>query len=385
MNKLSLTISLLMLSVTVFSEGIPSARYYHESALLQNSARTRTDHHGGKLIAYITGSKPAPAAGDLVNAGYTHIVVAYGVFSTVTPGQIIPAFVNVTPEYIQSLQTAGIKVLLSLGGPSSNIVNTTTDFHAVLARVSDPQCFIEEFVNSMQDMMRQYHFDGFDMAIEHGLSGSGSFTSPTGDIDVLARAMRDLHRKYPTVLLSLAPQMANIAPTQQFLGTSGNYAALVMQTAPILTWVGIQLYNSGAYKGIDGRSYGLDDANSPDAYVAMASDLLENWPEKTRSGLSSGFQPYSAYLAPSQVVLGFSVANQQGVSDGVPAANVVTVKRAITCLRTATVGRNSCRNYIAPRSYPNFGGVSAWELSFDQDNHYRFAKDLKEMLGIRKP
>ena len=100
----------------------------------------------GKIIAYLPGWSTPPAAVDLAAAGYTHVIVAFGVFSTVTPGQIISAFDSVSPAYIQSLQTAGIKVLLSLGGASTNIVNTTVDFHSVLAKVSDPQCFTEEFV-----------------------------------------------------------------------------------------------------------------------------------------------------------------------------------------------------------------------------------------------
>lgn len=380
MNKLLLATGMLMMSATCFSEGVPAGSYYGEDTILQNSAQSQPNHNGGKIIAYVPGWKTAPAATDLAEAGYTHIIVAFGVFSTITPGQIISAFTTVTPDYIQSLHAAGIKVLLSLGGDSSNIVNTTTDFHAVLAKVSDPECFVEEFVDSMEDMMRQYQFDGFDIHIEHGLSDSGNFTQPTGDIAVLARAMQEIHRKHPEVLLTLAPQMVNIAATQNFQGDAGNYAALVMQTAPILTWVGIQLYNSDAYKGIDGLSYGLDDPNNPDAYVAMATDLLENWPSKNLAGRATGFQPYSSYLDPAQVVLGFPAANQRGVSDGVPAAVTQTVKRAIKCLRTATPGRNSCRNYVAPRPYPNFGGVFEWELSYDQDNHYRFARSLRDCV-----
>ena len=78
-----------------------------------------------RYLAYLPGWSTPPAAVDLAEAGYTHVIVAFGVFSTVTPGQIIYAFDSVSPAYIQSLQAVGIKVLLSLGGASTETYITT--------------------------------------------------------------------------------------------------------------------------------------------------------------------------------------------------------------------------------------------------------------------
>lgn len=387
MKKIALAISLTVMTAIGFSEGVPLGDFSHESYKLQHFSPTQADQKTGKIIAYLPGWSTPPAGEELVAAGYTHVIVAFGVFSTITPGQIVPAFDSVTPAYIKSLQTAGLKVLVSLGGASTNLVNTTVDFHSVLSRVSDPQCFTEEFINSLEDLLTQYGFDGVDIDIEHGLIGAGSFVNPTGDIAVMANILHTLHNKHPNILLSLAPQMSNIAATQGFGETAGNYASLVMQTAPILSWVGIQLYNSGCSLGIDNVCYGFNP-NHPetfgDTYVAMATNLLEDWPHKDGANRATGFQPYLSYLKSSQIVLGFPAVDKNGVTDNAsPIANISVVKRSITCLRTATLGKNSCHTYVAPRPYPNIGGVFEWQVTYDQSNHFYFAKSLKNcvMLG----
>lgn len=384
MKQIVLGFSLTVMTAIGFSEGIPIADFSQESNKLQHLPPTQSEQKTGKIIAYLPGWSTPPAAEDLAAAGYTHVIVAFGVFSTITPGQIVSAFDSVTPAYIKSLQTAGIKVLLSLGGASTNIVNTTVNFHSVLEKVSDPQCFTEEFVSSVEDMLTQYGFDGVDIDIEHGLIGAGSFVNPTGDIAVMANILHTLHNKHPNILLSLAPQMSNISPTRGFGDTWGNYASLVMQTAPILSWVGIQLYNSGCCLGIDNVCYGFDPSHPEkyvDTYVAMATSLLEDWPVKDRANRATGFQPYMSYLKSSQIVLGFPAVDKNGVTDNAsPVANMSAVKRSINCLRTATTSSTSCHTYTVPRPYPNIGGVFEWQVTYDQSNDYYFAKSLKKCV-----
>jgi chitinase len=328
----------------------------------------------GRIIGYIPGWKTPPTASDLSTAGYTHMLVAFGVFSTTNPGQITSAFDTITVSYIKSLQNLGIKVLLSLGGASTNIPNTTVNFHQVLSSASSPDAFTQTFIMSLENLITTYGFDGFDFNIESGLNAGGTFTNPQGDIAVLANIINTLHAKHPLLLLTLAPQTANISATSNFNETWGNYSSLIMQIYNSLDWVGVQIYNSGCMLGIDSVCYDPNATNSPNFSVAMAADLLENWP------ISSGFQPYISYLKPSQVVLGYLIPNAQGKGDGTPIYPNSTIKRAIQCLRTAVKNSNSCDTYAPPKAYPGLGGVFGWEVTYDQNNNYKFATGLKDCV-----
>jgi chitinase len=332
----------------------------------------------GRIIGYLTGWKTPPSAKTLAGAGYTHIMVAFGVFSTSVPGGVTPAFHTISKEYIASLHEQGIKVILSLGGALTSIHNTTVDFHQALSLASSEDEFQQTFMSSLQSLLTEYGFDGFDIDIEHGLNGGGTFTQPQGDIKVLASIINAMHAQNPDLLITLTPQVANVSATRGFDQTWGNYASLILQTHDALAWVGIQLYNTGCAFGIDLVCYA--PTVNPDFSVAMATDLLENWPATLANGTSTGFQPYISYLNPSQVVLGYLAPNSTGVGDGNPIISFPAIKRSIQCLRTGVAGNTSCDNYIPPRAYGNIGGVFNWEVSYDQDNGFKFASDLKNCV-----
>lgn len=341
---------------------------------------SKTSETGGRIIGYIPGWKTPPTAQALANAGYTHAMIAFGVFSTTKPGEIVPAFELVTPAYVQSLHQANIKVILSLGGASSSIANTTVNFHDVLAAASSAENFKQMFINSLQSLMATYGFDGFDIDIEHGLIPAGTFSQPKGDIAVLADIINTMFTQNPALLITMAPQVANISATSGFDTTWGNYASLIMQTHQSLAWVGIQLYNTGCAYGLDQVCYSQTETQSPNFSVAMAADLLEDWPEKLANGRSTGFQPYISHLNPSQVVLGYPAPNDRQASDGRAVVPTETIIRAIECLNTAVASASSCDTYIPPKAYGSIGGVFNWEVTYDQDNQFKFATDLKSCV-----
>ncbi|MGV3740077.1 MAG: glycosyl hydrolase family 18 protein, partial [Gammaproteobacteria bacterium] len=270
----------------------------------------------GRVIGFLPGWKTPPPVQDLANAGYTHIMVAFGVFSTNTPGTIVSAFDTVTADYIAALHKANIKVLLSLGGASTSLPNTTVNFDQVVKAAASPTAFKTSFINSLQSLITQYGFDGFDIDIEQGLIPSGTFVAPTGDLAVLADIINTMYQQNKNLLITLTPQVANISATSGFDQTWGNYASLIMRTYSSLAWVGIQLYNTGCAYGLDQICYNQTETANPDFSVAMAADLLENWPATLANGRASGFQPYVSHLNPGQVVLGYPAPDASGNSDG---------------------------------------------------------------------
>lgn len=337
-----------------------------------------------RIISYIPGWKQPPNPADMANAGYTHAMIAFGVFSSTSPGKIVSSFDTITKSYIDSLHAVGIKAVLSLGGALTSIPNTSVDFHQVLSLASSPTVFQQTFVQSVKDFVTQFGFDGIDIDIEHGLNGAGPFQTPTGDIAVMANILNQLHADLPNLIISLTPQTANISATSGYDGTWANYSALIMQTHDALSWVGIQLYNTGCMFGIDHVCYDPNQTSSPNFSVAMATDVLASWPQTDETGRPTGFKPYIGYLRADQVVLGYPAANAQGGSDGAPVTPTATIKKAIQCLKTAVAGTNSCGTYVPPKAYGLIGGAFNWEITYDQANQYKFAKDLKTcvMTGV---
>lgn len=334
----------------------------------------------GRVIGYLEGWQTPPSASALAAAGYTHVLIAFGLFSTTSYGTInlgaISGFDLAT--YVQDLHTSGIKVLLSIGGASTNIPNTTVNFSTAISNASSPAQFQTTFVNNMVSLINTYGLDGFDFDIEFGLNAASSFTNPAGacsdqtytaacDIYYLSNIINRFHARSPTSMISLVPQIPNIAATAAFSSVWGNYASLIMQIRPALTWVAFQNYNSGCAYGINGICYPTTGSltSTADPAVAFATDLLENWPTPM-------FNPYISLLSPSQVVVGYTVQNLSGQCDGSPCADPAVTKNVLTCLRT----HQNCATYTPPSFYPGIGGVFAWTINYDANNNYQFATSL---------
>jgi hypothetical protein len=127
--------------------------------------------------------------------------------------------------------------------------------------------------------------------------------------------------------------------------------------------------------GLDQECYANLGADDQTFGVVMAVDLLEDWPAVDNLGRITGFQPYTSHLTPNQIVLGYPMPDTSGTSDGAPVTSTTAIKNTIMCLATATQGC-ALSVYVPPRAYGMVGGVFGWEISFDQNNMYRFARTL---------
>ena len=349
----------------------------------------------GRLIGYLAGWETPPPVADLVNVGYSNVIVTFAVFSQSSgvpgsicsnspcpAGSLVPANTAVDASYVQALRNAGIKVSYSIGGASTNIPDTTVNFNDAVNYAGGSIPFKAALLDSLSVLANQY--DGFDFDIEQGFITSGTFTNPTGNIAILADVINTMHTNHPTLEISLVPQIANISATSGFNETFGNYSSLIMQTYDSLAWVGIQLYNSGCAFGINLVCYDPNTSTTtPDPAVAFAVDLLTSWPANLPSGQPTGFQPYVSNLHPPQVVLGYPALNSSGSSDGSPAGVPSVILRAIQCLSTGVSSPSSCDTYVPLASFPELGGVFEWDINYDATNNYQFAKQMYPCAVLR--
>lgn len=373
---------------------------------------TVTAQDAGRIIGYLYGWETPPSAQSIAQAHYTHVILTFGLFSTTSAGAIDIQSLSGIPDlagYIAQLHSYGIDVLLSIGGASTNIPNTTVSFNtAETVSPAVPSTFQANFVNSIRNLVNTYGFDGIDFDIESGLYASNwsqtpsdnflypnginndycsysSYTNSACTSTYLASIINDIYANVFTqqgqpLQLTLAPQIANIAATSTYNSTFGLYSSLILQTHDSLEWVGFQNYNSGCAYGVDNYCYPNPYGNqypslttSPDSAVAFATDTLATWPQ----GEPLYFLPYSATLTPSQVVIGYAVQNNDGASDGYPPAVLPIVQDAIQCLRTG----DYCYQYnpvttYPYTAYPGIGGVFAWTINFDANRNYEFSNTL---------
>ena len=357
-----------------------------------------------------TGTLPSPE--ELAAAKYTHILIAFGIFSTDPNCAVDNSCILLSPSgnsdvyissgdgkqtidlktYVTDLQRRGIKVLLSLGGASSNFgsVDFQRSFNLVQNGVRSFENTVDVLSQSIIQLMRDFKFDGIDIDVEAGLSApksrdlilAGSVTlcddhfdvavglTPTsGSVCAMTAIIRRLVALDPSIMITLAPQTLNIAANRLIENQTLNYSALIANTRSHLNWVGVQVYNSGGMHGPNGQIQPITANNLENASVAMALNLLERWTAEIRFAFVSNEQ---AILRPDQVVLGYPATNGLW-SDGTPSGNLDKVRQAVFCLNESRY----CDDIAPQEKLPApIGGVFNWNVNFDRANQYRFATTL---------
>lgn len=380
-----------------------------------------SDNTNGRIIGYLpawTGDKHTseslPDPLDLKNAGYTNILVAFGLFDNSSPenrGNVLYVAdyaSKINKDYITKLHQAGIRVSLSIGGGAQpDEPDTSINFHQVLSTAKDNQTFQKNFVTSVQNLMNTYGFDGIDIDIESGFGPNDTSGNQAeflnqppvvSDITTLASILNTLYANNPHILISLVPQTTNISPaTNGFNSAWANYSSLIMQTYHSLAWVGVQLYYSGGIGTIPYSNNGIyygdhvlinNGGNDQTFGVGMAANLLETWPSVYPAGSNivhgnTYFMPYDGtLLRPDQVVLGYPAPDSSGYADAAPITNTSAIKQTLLCLQTANAGCNldPTTGYKPPHAYGSIGGVFNWQVMYDKNNGYQFANDLKECV-----
>ena len=142
-------------------------------------------------------------------------------------------------------KAAGATVLMSIGGAAAGIDLSSST-------VAD------RFVQTVVPILKKYNFDGIDIDIETGLSGSGNIGQLSASQANLVRIIDGVLGQMPSNFgLTMAPETAYVTGGSVTYGSIwGAYLPIVKKYADNgrLWWLNMQYYNGSTY-GCSGDSY----------------------------------------------------------------------------------------------------------------------------------
>ena len=151
-----------------------------------------------------------------------------------------------TPAEMCQAKAAGLTILMSIGGAAAGIDLSS-------AAVAD------RFVATVVPILKRYNFDGIDIDIETGLTGSGNVNQLSTSQANLVRIIDGVLAQMPANFgLTMAPETAYVTGGSVTYGSIwGAYLPIVKRYADNgrLWWLNMQYYNGSMY-GCSGDSYG---------------------------------------------------------------------------------------------------------------------------------
>ncbi|TMR38211.1 glycoside hydrolase family 18 [Actinomadura geliboluensis] len=150
-----------------------------------------------------------------------------------------------TPAEMCAAKAAGATILMSIGGAAAGIDLSSSS-------VAD------RFVATVVPILKRYNFDGIDIDIETGLTGSGSIGQLSASQSNLIRIIDGVLAQMPSNFgLTMAPETAYVTGGSVTYGSIwGAYLPIIKKYADNgrLWWLNMQYYNGSMY-GCSGDSY----------------------------------------------------------------------------------------------------------------------------------
>ncbi|MFD7594361.1 carbohydrate binding domain-containing protein [Kitasatospora sp. NPDC059812] len=198
--------------------------------------------HPGMGWVPITDSRIAAHGYNVINAAFP-VILSDG---TVQWQDGMDANVKVsTPAEMCQAKAAGATILMSIGGAAAGIDLSSST-------VAD------RFVATVVPILKKYNFDGIDIDIETGLSGSGSIGTLSASQANLMRIIDGVLAQMPAGFgLTMAPETAYVTGGSVTYGSIwGAYLPIIKKYADNgqLWWLNMQYYNGSMY-GCSGDSY----------------------------------------------------------------------------------------------------------------------------------
>jgi chitinase len=150
-----------------------------------------------------------------------------------------------TPAEMCQAKAAGATILMSIGGAAAGIDLSSSTV-------------ANRFVATIVPILKKYNFDGIDIDIETGLTGSGNINTLSTSQANLIRIIDGVLAQMPSNFgLSMAPETAYVTGGSVTYGSIwGAYLPIVKKYADNgrLWWLNMQYYNGSMY-GCSGDSY----------------------------------------------------------------------------------------------------------------------------------
>lgn len=240
-----------------------------------------------------------------------------------------------TPAEVCAAKAQGATVLMSIGGAAAGIDLSSS-------------AVADRFAATIVPILKRYHFDGIDIDIETGLTGSGNInTLSTSQANLIRIIDGVLAAMPPTFGLTMAPETAYVTGGSVVYGSIwGSYLPVIKKYLDNgrLWWLNMQYYNGSMY-GCAGDSY--------------------------PAGTVQGFTVQTQCLAGGLTI--------QGVSIKIP------YDKQVPGL-PAQVGAGG--GYMAPslvaqawNSVPGIKGLMTWSINWDGSKSWTFGDNVKAIQG----
>ncbi|GAA0595229.1 glycoside hydrolase family 18 [Kribbella sandramycini] len=165
-----------------------------------------------------------------------------------------------TPAEMCQAKAAGQTILLSIGGATAGIDLSSS-------------AVADRFVATVVPILKRYNFDGIDIDIETGLTGSGNINQLSTSQANLIRIIDGVLAQMPSNFgLTMAPETAYVTGGSVTYGSIwGSYLPIIKKYADNgrLWWLNMQYYNGSMY-GCSGDSY---NAGTVQGFVAQTTCL----------------------------------------------------------------------------------------------------------------
>lgn len=247
---------------------------------------------------------------DILSHGYNVINAAFPVIlsdGTVLWEDGMDTDVKVaSPAEMCQAKAAGATILMSIGGATAGIDLSSS-------------AVADKFVSTVVPILKQYNFDGIDIDIETGLTGSGSINTLSTSQANLIRIIDGVLAAMPSNFgLTMAPETAYVTGGSVTYGSIwGSYLPIIKKYADNgrLWWLNMQYYNGDMY-GCSGDSY---QAGTVQGFIAQ-TDCLNNGLviqgttikvpyDKQVPGLPAQSGAGGGYMSPSLVAQAFDHYN----------------------------------------------------------------------------